>query len=119
LISTDFNGAQHVRTSRDLDGVEHQPGALAGSYSAASMPSGWNDRVSSAQSAHGCASNIHFHNTTSGCGDHLHLLDDGRDEQPDLQRDLEPVTAAAGAARRPPAMPVRRPVTPPARSGTP
>ena len=55
-----------------------------------------------------------------GCGDHLHLLDDGRDEQPDLQRDLEPVTAAAGGPRAgPPAMPVRRPCHTARSSGTP
>ena len=35
-------------------------------FSAASMPSGWNDRVSSSQSAHGCAHNRHFHDTNFG-----------------------------------------------------
>jgi hypothetical protein len=33
------------------------------SYSAASMPSGWNDRVSSSKSQNGCSRNDHFQNT--------------------------------------------------------
>lgn len=34
------------------------------SYSAASMPSGWNDRVSSSHSYNGCANNWHYHDST-------------------------------------------------------
>ena len=66
LISTDFNGANMSGTSLTWT-VSNTNGCNGGfQYSAASMPSGWNDRVSSAQSAHGCASNVHFHNANFG-----------------------------------------------------
>ena len=122
LISTDYNGANMSGTLDLTWTVSNTNGCNGGfQYSAASMPSGWNDRVSSSQSAHGCALERPLpQHQLRRCGDHLHLLDDGRDEQPDLQRDLEPVTAAAGGPRAgPPAMPVRRPCHTARSSGTP
>lgn len=66
LISTDFDNANFAGTSLTWT-VSNTNGCNGGfQYSAASMPSGWNDRVSSSKSAHGCASNIHFHNTNFG-----------------------------------------------------
>ncbi|MGH3075322.1 MAG: hypothetical protein ACRDQC_10360 [Gaiellales bacterium] len=66
LISTDFNGANMAGASLTWT-VSNTNGCNGGfQYSAASMPSGWNDKVSSSQSAHGCASNVHFHNTNFG-----------------------------------------------------
>jgi len=66
LISTDYDignfGAPTLTWT-----VSNTNGCNGGfQYSAASMPSGWNDRVSSSKSAHGCASNIHYHNTNFG-----------------------------------------------------
>jgi hypothetical protein len=66
LISTDFDGGRMSGMSLTWT-VSNTNGCNGGfQYSAAGMPSGWNDRVSSSQSAHGCASNIHFHNTNFG-----------------------------------------------------
>lgn len=66
LISTDFKGANMAGASLTWT-VSNTNGCNGGfQYSAASMPSGWNDKVSSSQSAHGCASNVHFHNTNFG-----------------------------------------------------
>ena len=69
LISTDFDGANMSGTSLTWT-VSNTSGCNGGfQYSAASMPSGWNDRVSSSQSAHGCAHNRHFHDTNfNGAG---------------------------------------------------
>jgi hypothetical protein len=69
LISTDYDGANMTGTSLTWT-VPNTSGCNGGfQYSAASMPSGWNDRVSSSQSAHGCAHNRHFHDTNfSGAG---------------------------------------------------
>jgi hypothetical protein len=66
LISTDYDiggfGAPTLTWT-----VSNTNGCNGGfTYSAASMPSGWNDRVSSSKSAHGCASNRHFHDTNFG-----------------------------------------------------
>jgi hypothetical protein len=66
LISTDYDGGGMSGTTLTWT-VSNTNGCNGGfQYSAASMPSGWNDRVSSSQSAHGCASNIHYHNTNFG-----------------------------------------------------
>ena len=63
LISTDFDAANFTGTSLTWT-VSNTSGCNGGfQYSAASMPSGWNDRVSSSKSAHGCATNRHFHDT--------------------------------------------------------
>ena len=66
LISTDFDGGG--MSGDTLTWTVSNPNGCNGGfdYSAASMPSGWRDRVSSSQSAHGCASNIHFHNRNFG-----------------------------------------------------
>jgi hypothetical protein len=69
LISTDYNLANMTGDSLTWT-VSNTSGCNGGfQYSAASMPSGWNDRVSSSQSAHGCAHNRHFHDTNfNGAG---------------------------------------------------
>jgi hypothetical protein len=41
--------------------VANSFGCVGGSYQAGSMPSGWNDRVSSAHSYGGCSVNAHYH----------------------------------------------------------
>ena len=66
LISTDFDNANMAGASLTWT-VSNTAGCNGGAqFSAASMPSGWNDRVSSSQSAHGCAHNRHFHDTNFG-----------------------------------------------------
>jgi hypothetical protein len=66
LISTDYDTANFAGSSL-MWTVSTTNGCNGGfQYSAASMPSGWNDRASSSKSAHGWASNIHFHNTNFG-----------------------------------------------------
>ncbi len=66
LISTDYD-IGNFGTPTLTWTVSNTNGCNGGfTYSAASMPSGWNDRVSSSKSAHGCASNIHYHNTNFG-----------------------------------------------------
>jgi hypothetical protein len=66
LISTDYDGGGMSGMTL-MWTVSNTNGCNGGfQYSAASMPSGWNDRVSSSRSAHGCASNIHYHNTSFG-----------------------------------------------------
>ena len=66
LISTDYDAANFTGTSLTWT-VSNTSGCNGGfQYSAASMPSGWNDRVSSSKSAHGCATNRHFHDTNFG-----------------------------------------------------
>ena len=66
LISTDYDNANMTGTSLTWT-VSNTSGCNGGfQYSAASMPAGWNDRVSSSQSAHGCAHNRHFHDTGFG-----------------------------------------------------
>jgi hypothetical protein len=63
LISTDYDAANFTGTSLTWT-VSNTSGCNGGfQYSAASMPSGWNDRVSSSKSAHGCATNRHFHDS--------------------------------------------------------
>jgi hypothetical protein len=66
LISTDFDLANMAGASLTWT-VSNTAGCNGGAqFSAASMPSGWNDRVSSSRSAHGCAHNRHFHDTNFG-----------------------------------------------------
>jgi hypothetical protein len=66
LISTDYNLADMAGDSLTWT-VSNTSGCNGGfQYSAASMPTGWNDHVSSSQSAHGCAHNRHFHETNFG-----------------------------------------------------
>lgn len=66
LISTDYNLANMSGDSLTWT-VSNTSGCNGGfQYSAASMPSGWNDHASSARSAHGCAHNRHFHDTNFG-----------------------------------------------------
>jgi hypothetical protein len=66
LISTDYDAANFTGTSLTWT-VSNTSGCNGGfQYSAASMPSGWNDRVSSSKSAHGCATNRHFHDRSFG-----------------------------------------------------
>jgi hypothetical protein len=66
LISTDYDAASFTGTSLTWT-VSNTSGCNGGfQYSAASMPSGWNDRVSSSKSAHGCATNRHFHDGSFG-----------------------------------------------------
>jgi hypothetical protein len=66
LISTDYDGSGMTGATLAWT-VSNTNGCNGGfQYSAASMPSGWNDRVSSSKSAHGCATNRHFHNTNFG-----------------------------------------------------
>jgi hypothetical protein len=66
LISTDYDGGSMSGATLTWT-VSNTNGCNGGfQYSAASMPSGWNDRVSSSKSAHGCASNRHFHDTSFG-----------------------------------------------------
>lgn len=66
LISTDYDGGS-FGTPTLMWTVSNTNGCNGGfQYSAANMPANWNDRVSSSRSAHGCASNIHFHNTNFG-----------------------------------------------------
>jgi hypothetical protein len=66
LISTDYDVGGFSGTTLTWT-VSNTSGCNGGfQYSAASMPSGWNDRVSSSKSAHGCAHNRHFHDTNFG-----------------------------------------------------
>ena len=66
LISTDYDSSGFSGTTLTWT-VSNTSGCNGGfQYSAASMPSGWNDRVSSSKSAHGCASNRHFHDANFG-----------------------------------------------------
>jgi hypothetical protein len=66
LISTDYDGSGMSGATLTWT-VSNTSGCNGGfQYSAASMPSGWNDRVSSSKSAHGCATNRHFHDTNFG-----------------------------------------------------
>jgi hypothetical protein len=59
-ISIDYDGANFSGSS--LTGsVANSAGCNGFSYSAASMPSGWNDRVSSSHSYAACDVNRHFH----------------------------------------------------------
>jgi hypothetical protein len=61
-ISVDYDAANFTGSTLTWS-VGNSSGCNGGfSYSAASMPSGWNDRVSSSHSRNGCASNDHFHN---------------------------------------------------------
>jgi hypothetical protein len=61
-ISIDYDGASF--TGATLTWTVSGGACSAGaSYSAASMPSGWNDRVSSSKSMAGCNTNRHFHDT--------------------------------------------------------
>jgi hypothetical protein len=65
LISTDYDGSNMSGTSLTWT-VSNTSGCNGGFQYSAAMPSGWNDRVSSSQSAHGCAHNRHFHDTNFG-----------------------------------------------------
>jgi hypothetical protein len=61
-ISIDYDGANF--SGATLTWSVPTAGCAAGfSYSAASMPSGWNDRVSSSRSFAGCSTNRHFHDS--------------------------------------------------------
>lgn len=55
--ASDFTGSTLTWT------VSNTAGCNGSSYSSASMPSGWNDRVSSSHSYAGCAHNAHYHDT--------------------------------------------------------
>lgn len=63
LISTDYGQGSFSGDTLTWT-VPNSSGCNGGNaYQAASMPSGWNDRVSSSKSAGGCAENDHFQNT--------------------------------------------------------
>lgn len=62
-ISIDYDGSGFTGSTLTWT-VSDTLGCNDGSsYSAASMPSGWNDRVSSSHSYNGCANNFHYHDT--------------------------------------------------------
>ncbi len=62
-ISIDYDGAGFTGATLTWT-VSNSSGCTGGfSYSAAGMPSGWNDRVSSSHSYGGCAVNNHYHDT--------------------------------------------------------
>jgi hypothetical protein len=63
LISTDYGQGNFAGDSLTWTVSNSSGCAGGGTYQAASMPSGWNDRVSSSKSAGGCAENDHFQNT--------------------------------------------------------
>jgi hypothetical protein len=56
--SSGFTGSTLTWTVSDTAGCSD-----GSTYSAASMPTGWNDRVSSAHSYNGCANNVHYQNS--------------------------------------------------------
>lgn len=59
-ISIDHDGSSYSGSTLTWT-VANSFGCNGGSYQAASMPSGWNDRVSSSHSYAGCAQNNHYH----------------------------------------------------------
>jgi hypothetical protein len=59
-ISVDYDGANFSGTTLTWT-VPNSSGCNGFTYSAASMPSGWSDRVSSSKSFAGCSLNRHFH----------------------------------------------------------
>jgi hypothetical protein len=61
-ISIDYDASGFTGTTLTWT-VANSSGCSGFNYSAASMPSGWNDRVSSAHSYGGCANNQHYHDT--------------------------------------------------------
>jgi hypothetical protein len=61
-ISIDYDASGFTGTTLTWT-VANTAGCNGFSYSAASMPSGWNDRVSSSHSYNGCNLNRHFHDT--------------------------------------------------------
>lgn len=67
-ISIDYDSSGFTGTTLTWS-VDNSSGCNGFTYSAASMPSGWNDRVSSSHSYGGCANNEHYHDTNfSGAG---------------------------------------------------
>jgi hypothetical protein len=61
-ISIDYDSSGFTGTTLTWT-VANSAGCNGYNYSAASMPSGWNDRVSSSHSYNGCANNDHYHDT--------------------------------------------------------
>jgi hypothetical protein len=61
-ISIDYDSSGYTGSTLTWT-VSNTAGCNGSSYSAASMPSGWNDRVSSSHSYAGCAHNAHYHDT--------------------------------------------------------
>jgi hypothetical protein len=61
-ISIDYDSSGFSGTSL-IWSVSNTAGCNGFTYSAASMPTGWNDRVSSSHSYSGCANNRHYHDT--------------------------------------------------------
>jgi hypothetical protein len=61
-ISIDYDASGFTGTTLSWT-VANSAGCNGFNYSAASMPSGWNDRVSSSHSYNGCAHNDHYHDT--------------------------------------------------------
>lgn len=59
-ISIDHDGANYSGSTLTWT-APNSFGCNGGTYQAATMPSGWNDRVSSSHSYAGCAHNDHFH----------------------------------------------------------
>jgi hypothetical protein len=64
-ISIDYDSSGFSGTSLTWT-VSNTAGCNGFTYSAASMPTGWNDRVSSSHSYGGCADNKHFHDSNFG-----------------------------------------------------
>jgi len=65
IISIDYDASNFTGTTLTWS-VDNSSGCNGFTYSAASMPSGWNDHVSSSHSYGGCAANRHFHDSNFG-----------------------------------------------------